>query len=502
MTVAMNNMFNTKDLAQMEAQGVAPAQVEQQLRYFKTGFPASRVVAAAQVGKGIHRFSRQEEEELIKRYESWKGSILKFVPASGAASRMFQELHKAKELLDNDPQAPLSGEAGVFFDRLQEFAFYPLLKATGCDFADRRAILSALLGSDGLYYGAKPKGLLAFHEYNGSFRTPFEEHLVEAALYAVGKDRSVSLHFTVSPEHQADFESLVNAVLPTYQERFGVTYRISFSQQSPATDTIAVDMDNQPFRNRDGSLLFRPGGHGALLENLSGLDYDMVFIKNIDNVLLEEQLADTVRWKKILAGKLLAVRTYIHQALKDLEDCVSPDNVREMANFLQQHFSISLPDGGEEECAARVQGLLGRPLRVCGVVKNTGEPGGGPFIVQEADGSTSLQILEKAQLDLRNAQTAAHFAASTHFNPVDLVCSFKDYKGRLYPLPLFRDPDTGFISEKSRAGKTIKVQELPGLWNGAMGRWNTLFVEVPEGTFTPVKSVNDLLRPAHCRFSR
>ena len=492
-------MFSTKDLAQMESLGVTLESVAQQLHFFKTGFPFPQIVAPAQPGKGIHRLSREEEDGLVNRYDSWRGSVVKFVPASGAASRMFHELHQAKDILDRDAQAPLSGGSATFFDRLTDFAFYPLLKSTGCNMFDRKAILHALLEPDGLHFNAKPKGLLPFHAYNGRCRTPFEEHLVEAALYAKGGDGTVSLHFTLSPEHQADFEALVAKVVPQYEARFGLTYRIGFSQQSPATDTIAVDREDQPFRNRDGSLLFRPGGHGALLENLASLSQDLIFIKNIDNVALEEQLADTVRWKKILAGKLLQVRAYIYQALRDLEDCDSSLKIKEVACFLQQQFSISIPEVREEEYPARIKGLLERPLRVCGVVTNTGEPGGGPFIVKEADGATSLQILEKAQLDLNNPHTAAQFAASTHFNPVDLVCSFKDYKGVPYSLRMFSDPETGFISEKSKDGKVVKVQELPGLWNGAMGRWNTLFVEVPVGTFNPVKTVLDLLRPAHCR---
>jgi len=494
-----NHAFSHRDSAQIEANGMTCEQVERQLEYFNAGFPFPQVEAPAQVGAGIHRFSPEQQEALLKRYQSWRGSVVKFVPASGAASRMFKELHRAKDLLDRDDQAALSGDAAVFFDRLREFAFYPLLKNTGCDLSDRRAILKALLGPAGLDYNAKPKGLLAFHAYPQGYRTAFEEHLVEAARYAEGGDGSVSLHFTVSPEHLSDFENLVRTVAPQYGQRFGVSYRIDFSQQNPATDTIAVDMDNRPLRREDGSLLFRPGGHGALLENLSDLHQDIIFIKNIDNVQLEEQLADTIRWKKILAGKLLEVRAYIHQSLKDLAICDSPLKIKEIADFLRQQFAIDLPQVREEEYAAKVRSLLDRPLRVCGVVKNTGEPGGGPFVVKEADGSTSLQILETAQLDLNDVRTAAHWAASTHFNPVDVVCSFKDYTGAPYALKLFSNPDSGFISEKSMDGKTIKMQELPGLWNGAMWGWNTLFAEVPAGTFNPVKTLNDLLRPAHCR---
>jgi len=483
----------------MAAHGVTAEQVAQQLHYFKTGFPFLDVVAPAQVGAGIHQLGQNEQDTLLARYEAWRGSVVKFVPASGAATRMFKELYEAKELLDKDAQAPLSGAAATFFDSLREFAFYPLLKALDtCNLFDRKSVLQALLTPAGLSYGSKPKGLLAFHLYDGIPRTAFEEHLVEAALYARGADGTASLHFTVSPEHLLDFEALVKAVVPLYEARFGVTYRIAFSEQKRSTDTIAVDLKNQPFRLPDGSLLFRPGGHGALLENLGALTQDIVFIKNIDNVQLEGQLADTVRWKKILAGKLLEVREYIHQALNELEAHDSPLKIKEIARFLEYHFSIVLPKVKEGEYAARVRSLLERPLRVCGVVKNSGEPGGGPFIVRDNSGATSLQILETAQLDTKRPKTAALLASSSHFNPVDLVCSFKDYKGAPYSLRMFSDPDTGFISEKSKDGKTIKVQELPGLWNGAMGHWNTLFIEVPAATFNPVKTVTDLLRSAHC----
>jgi len=491
----------SSDLAQMSALGITSEQVRQQLSHFETGFPPLQVCAPATVGNGIFRLNDAEQEEMLIHYEGWGGSRIKFVPASGAATRMFKELFEAQALLEQNPQSPLSGEAARFFDSLQNFPFYPLLASDPhCTLSDRKSILYTLLSSEGLAYNSLPKGLLAFHQYNGVPRSAFEEHLVEAALYAKDPRGEAKVHFTISPEHRSLFESLAATALPQFEKRFGVKYQISFSEQKPYTDTIAVDLHNRPFRQKDGTLLFRPGGHGALLENLYDLQEDIIFIKNIDNVTIEEQLPETVRWKKILAGKLLHLRAYIFQALQELDRDVSPLKIKEIVLFLRKNFSIELPQESGEEYAGVVRTILERPLRVCGVVVNSGEPGGGPFIVKGADGITSLQILEAAQLEGDTPHGASLLAKSSHFNPVDLVCSFKDYKGSAFSLRLFSDPDTAFISEKSKDGAVIKVLELPGLWNGAMSRWNTCFVEVPPVTFNPVKRVNDLLRPAHCKF--
>ncbi|MCL2727083.1 MAG: DUF4301 family protein [Bacteroidales bacterium] len=491
-------MFSPKDIEQMAALEIDPRQVEEQLRFFESGFSFLNVLAPAVVGRGVHLLDDQEQEELLMRYEGWGGSRTKFVPASGAATRMFKELYQALSLLEQNPQAPLSGDAAQFFDSLRDFAFYPLLASDPhCTLSDRKSILQTLLLDQGLCYGSLPKGLLAFHRYDSVVRTAFEEHLVEAALYAKDGRGVAKIHFTVSPEHRPRFEELTAQSLRSYEKRFGVKYKITFSEQKPYTDTIAADLQNRAFRQKDGTLLFRPGGHGALLENLNELHDDVVFIKNIDNVVREEQLADTIRWKKILCGKLLQLRAYILNMLNQLEQNDSPIKVKEAALFLEKYFSVTLPQTKEEEYAATIRTLLDRPLRVCGVVKNSGEPGGGPFIVRDANGMTSLQILETAQLP--PADATALLAASTHFNPVDIVCSYKDYKGSAYPLRLHSDPATGFISQKSKDGDAIKVLELPGLWNGAMSRWNTHFIEVPAHTFNPVKTATDLLRPAHLK---
>jgi len=492
--------FSTEDIKQITARGLTPEQVIEQLSYFNTGFPYLQVVAPAVVGNGVHRIHTAEQEDLIKYYEQWGGSCIKFVPASGAATRMFKELYEAEALLTRNPQAPLSGEAARFFDTLHDFAFYPLLTSDSrCTLADRKSILHFLLSSDGLSYGALPKGLLAFHRYNEVSRTAFEEHLVEAALYAKDSCGVAKVHFTVSPEHQGMFELLTSQSLPLYEKRFGVKFQVSFSTQKLYTDTIASNLQNQPFRQKDGTLLFRPGGHGALLENLNELQEEIIFIKNIDNVAREELLPETVRWKKILAGKLLQLRNYIFDTLNGWKEHNSPLKIKEIALFLEDNFSIVLPEVKGEAYAATVRSLLDRPIRVCGVVRNTGEPGGGPFVVKGTDGITSLQILETAQINTKIAEGAALLSASTHFNPVDLVCSLKNYQGSTYSLNKFSDPATGFISEKSKDGEIIKILELPGLWNGAMSRWNTLFIEVPMETFNPVKTVTDLLRSAHCK---
>jgi len=490
--------FSPQDFRQMEELGISLLQVKQQIKYFEEGFPYLSVMAPALPGKGIHCLVPEEQEALVARYDEWRGSRIKFVPASGAASRMFKDLYEAQSLLEENPNASLSGRAAAFFERLPDFAFYPLLRERlGASITKPIEVLRCLLGTEGLAYGNQPKGLLAFHASPQGFRTAFEEHLVEAALYARNHDDTVNLHFTVSPEHREAFTQLSAKVLPIYEKRFGVSYQISFSEQKKSTDTLAVDSENRPFRQADGSLLFRPGGHGALLENLGALGQDLVFVKNIDNVVSEPHLADTIRWKKILAGKLLEVREYIFKALQELDMHDSSLKIKEIAEFLAQNFSVVLPQTDQQHYAGLVRSLLERPLRVCGMVRNTGEPGGGPFIIKDANGATSLQILEAAQLDANNPRTSKLLTASAYFNPVDMVCSFKNYRGTHYALPQYRDEATGFISEKSKDGQVIKVQELPGLWNGAMSRWNTLFIEVPVTTFNPVKTVNDLLRPEH-----
>ena len=487
------NMFNIFDHQQLQELGISVEQVEQQLSQFRRGFPFLPITAPAIPGKGITQFSEEEQALLLQRFDQWGGSRLKFVPASGAATRMFKALF---EYLETGRQGKESDE---FFAGLKDFAFYEDLKKIVAEGTSEESPewAKALLDKDGLNYGNLPKGLLKFHRYSDEARTAFEEHLVEAALYAKDCCGVARLHLTVSPEHRKAFEALLNEVRQRYEERYGVKYEVSFSEQKKSTDTIAVDLHNEPFRNADGTLVFRPGGHGALLENLNEMQEDIVFIKNIDNITPDRLRAATIHWKKVLAGYLLQLREQITGYIQLLENDYCDIKLKEIAQFLEKQFCISLPPVKGEEYARVLYAKLNRPIRVCGMVKNEGEPGGGPFIARNADGSLSLQIAESVQIDPLDPEAQRHFKAATHFNPVDLVCSFRDYHGGSYPLSKFRDMATGFISQKSKDGRNLKALELPGLWNGAMSDWNTVFVEVPLITFNPVKTVNDLLRKEH-----
>ncbi len=352
----------------------------------------------------------------------------------------------------------------------------------------------------GLNYGQLPKGLLLFHAYADGARTPMEEHLVEAALYAASNDEA-NVHFTVSHEHLPLFRKKVEDCIAKYEAKYDIKINVSFSEQKPSTDTIAVNTDNTPFRNDDGSLLFRPGGHGALIENLNDIDADVVFIKNIDNVVPDRLKGDTVLYKNVLAGVLVENQKRAFEYLELLDSGnYNHKDLEEIIRFVQRDLCCRRADIKELEDAELVSYLrskLNRPMRVCGVVKNIGEPGGGPFLAYNQDGTVSLQILESSQIDKSNPEYVKMFTEGTHFNPVDLVCATRDYKGNHFHLPDYVDHNTGFISSKSKGGRELKALELPGLWNGAMSDWNTIFVEVPLDTFNPVKTVNDLLRPQH-----
>ena len=399
----------------------------------------------------------------------------------------------------------------TFFEQIEKFAFYNDLNAA-CEKAfeknipalmaegDYKAVVAALLEAAGLNYGALPKGLLKFHRYEDGSRTPLEEHLVEGALYAANKNGKVNVHFTVSPEHRRLFENLVADKAAVYAKKYGVDYNVTFSEQKPCTDTIAADMNNQPFRD-NGKLLFRPGGHGALIENLNDLDADIIFIKNIDNVVPDKLKGDTVLYKKLIAGVLVALQQKAFAYLELLDSGrYTHEQVLEILQFLQKKLFCKNPETKNLEDAELVLYLkekLNRPMRVCGMVKNVGEPGGGPFLVYNSDGTISLQILESSQIDMDDPEKKEMFEKGTHFNPVDLVCAVRDYKGHKFDLVNFVDKATGFISYKSKNGKDLKALELPGLWNGAMSDWNTVFVEVSLSTFNPVKTVNDLLREQH-----
>lgn len=497
-------MFSENDLTQINSRGSDVELVKEQIQYFTEGFPFLPLSKAATIGDGIIRLTDEQILSSVELFEQkakeGEISLLKFVPASGAATRMFKSLFS---FLEEGKTDKLTEE---FFDRLADFAFYKdltnALAVDGHDIktADRKTISEYFLTDKGLGYGSLPKGLLEFHSYPSESRTPLEEHLVEGAHYA-NAGGQVKIHFTVSPEHRDKFETLVVEVLPSYESTFGVKYYVSFSEQKASTDTIAVNMDNTPFREKDNSLHFRPAGHGALLENLSSLDADIIFTKNVDNVVPDRLKETTIVYKKALAGVLLNYQEKIFDFIERLEESYDDALLAELDTFFQKELCVLPPSEfsswDNDEKADYFFTKLDRPLRVCGMVKNEGEPGGGPFWANNSDGSASLQIVESAQVDLDNEDQKSIFKNATHFNPVDLVCSTKNIEGENYDPRQFRDPKTGFVAYKSKDGKELKAQELPGLWNGAMSNWNTLFVEVPLVTFNPVKTVNDLLREQH-----
>jgi len=491
------------------AQGMNPETVETQIENFKNGFPFLKIMGPAVPSDGIQVLS---EEKLSKLQENFPKSaqekeVVKFVPASGAASRMFKDLFA---FMDGDGDLSKSAFVQKFMDNIEKFAFYKeldqALKSQGSSInqalenQDYKVILSALLNEDGLNYGALPKGLLKFHSYPEGNRTPAYEHMIEGVQYALGKGKLVKIHFTVSPEHEEKFRIEVESIQPGLESEFGVKFEISYSQQKKSTDTIAVDMENNPFEE-DGKILFRPAGHGALLENLDDIDADVIFIKNIDNVVPDSLKPETKKYKMAIGGLLLEVQAKAFEALKKLDLGINEESVAKAKEVYTADLGAKLPSDFEGK-SLEIRGeflreKLDRPIRVCGMVKNTGEPGGGPFWIMEDDGSQSLQILETAQIDLNDPESKAHMNAATHFNPVDLVCGTRNYKGESFDLLKFRDMKTGFITEKSKGGRELKALELPGLWNGSMAGWNTLFVEVPLITFNPVKTVNDLLRDEH-----
>ena len=501
-----------KDKALLQQKGITEEQFREQLQCFVHGFPYLRLSAAASVEKGITVLAEAEQQAALAAWDAYTAgghAIVKFVPASGAASRMFKNLYA---FLDAAYDEPTTDFEKTFFANLPAAAYHADLDAAcvrlhgagvGELLAARRFkdVVSALLGKDGLNYGHLPKGLLKFHNYPEGARTPLEEHLVEGALYARRQDGTVSVHFTVSPEHRALFEQLVARVVPAYEQKFGVKYDVTFSEQKPSTDTVAANPDNTPFRQADGSLLFRPGGHGALIENLNELPADVVFIKNIDNVVPDRLKDETVRYKKLLAGVLVSLQEQAFAYLRKLDSgCYTVEELLEMLQFVQKKFCCKNPETKtleDTELAIYLRRKLNRPVRVCGMVRNVGEPGGGPFLAYNADGTISPQILESSQIDMADPEKKAMFEQGTHFNPVDLVCGLRNYRGEAFHLPDYVDKATGFISHKSKDGRELKALELPGLWNGAMSDWNTVFVEVPLATFNPVKTVNDLFREQH-----
>ena len=498
-------MLSEKDIKQIAQRGISEEQIEQQLNEFKTGFPFLRLEAAAAVGRGIVAPTADERQRYVEAWQQYKAAgrrVVKFVPASGAASRMFKNMFA---FVDADYDVPTTDFEKKYFDEIEKFAFYDALdavclknegkgiKALIAD-GNYKAVAANMLKKEGLNYGQLPKGMLLFHKYDEGARTPMEEHLVEGALYAASNGES-HVHFTVSHEHIEFFKQKVAEKADGFAKKYGIKYDITFSEQKPSTDTVAANPDNTPFREADGSLLFRPGGHGALIENLNEIEADVIFIKNIDNVVPDRLKPETVEWKQVIAGVLVTLQQQAFEYLRLLDAGATEAQLQEIAAFVEKQLCIDPKENKVD--ADYLRRKLDRPMRVCGVVKNVGEPGGGPFLTYNQDGTVSLQILESSQIDTNNEAYMKMFTQGTHFNPVDLVCAVRDYKGQPYNLPDFVDKTTGFISSKSKGGKELKALELPGLWNGAMSNWSTVFVEVPLGTFNPVKTVNDLLREQH-----
>lgn len=503
-------MISKADQALLNKKGISVDKFAEQLKTFKTGFPFLKIEDAATVGNGVLRPTSDEIAHYLSVWDNYckaGNSVLKFVPASGAASRMFKDLFA---FLSAEYDVPTTDFEKNFFNNIEKFAFYAELNAmcqknNSASIQDLvaagnyKAVVFNLLDFTGMNYGSLPKGLLKFHTYENDVRTSAEEHFVEGALYAAMGSK-VRLHFTVSPNHKALFEELVAERKSYYEGLFGVEYEISFSEQKQSTDTVAADADNEPFRE-NGALVFRPGGHGALIENLNDIDADVIFIKNIDNVVPDRLKEDTVTYKKLLAGILVDLQRKAFEYIRLIDSGkYTHEQVQEMIRFVQQELMCRNEElKNMEDCdlVLYLRKKLNRPMRVCGMVKNVGEPGGGPFLAYNPDGSVSLQILESSQIDMNNAEAKSMFENGTHFNPVDLVCAVKNYNGEKFNLPQYVDKNTGFISHKSKNGRELKAMELPGLWNGAMSDWSTIFVEVPLITFNPVKTVNDLLREVH-----
>lgn len=501
-------MFDKEDIRNIEGRGSSVREVEAQVERFRKGFPWMNIVAPATPERGI----KVLDEEGIRKAVGYcdNASVsgkCKFVPASGAASRMFKDIFAGLSELEegNDPGADSS--VGRLASEIRRFAFYTedMFGTPSDSAAYRKDVAQKVLGDAGLGYGSKPKGVIRFHRYpDGECRTAFAEHLVEAQDYMRNSDGTANVVFTISPEFQPLFEAALAEVRDAYEKKYGVKYNVSFTFQKKSTDTVAVDTKNRPFRTDDGGLLFRPAGHGALIHNLNAIDDELVSIKNIDNVSSDRFLETTALYKKVLMGKCLELRDVIFGYLKkfDAVEDMASDSCRrlcdEVESFLDSELCIQLPlTRSVEERVALLRSKLDRPIRVCGMVRNQGEPGGGPFIIAGKDGASNLQILESVQIDMNDGRSRDILARATHFNPVDLVCCIHDYRGRKFDLLKYVDEDAGFISSKSWHGRELKALELPGLWNGSMSDWNTCFVEVPLDTFNPVKVVLDLLRPAH-----
>ncbi len=516
--------LSEQDILQIQSHGLTLEQVREQLRLFARPPRHLRLARAATVKDGIWRLAPGDFDGYLRRHAEAArlGRFCKFVPASGVATRMFEILHYYYHHEAEDLEALVHAELAqgsrrardflLFHECLSRFAFFGdlhgLTAAAGRNLQDLlaarryREVLHCVLTEAGLHYQALPKALIKFHDYGGESRTALEEHLVEAAAYVKDQEGVCRLHLTILPRHRPAFQRLLAQVQPGLEKRFHCRFLVDFSYQHPGTDTLAVDAANRPFRDSRGRLVFRPGGHGALLENLNELQGDLVYIKNIDNVVPDRLKEPTILWKKILGGLLVDLQEQIHSHLRLLgEELHSRWHLEAAGEFARDGLGLEisphLKDMPPDLARDYLIRTLNRPLRVCGVVPNQGEPGGAPFWVKEADGSLSLQIVEKDQVDLQDPEQRSIWENASHFNPVDLVCALRDDQGVPYDLTRYVDREAVFISRKSLEGKELKALELPGLWNGAMARWLTVFVEVPLITFNPVKTVFDLLRPEH-----
>ncbi len=476
--------FSDADIKQIQNHGLNIDTVLAQLNNFKTGFPYANIDRPAIGGDGIVIPDDNIANAAIAKYDEFRKThkIVKFVPASGAATRMFKDLYA---FLDS---GKINTATQTVLDNLEKFAFYDELKQYLPANPTARDIIECILTPRGLNYGAQPKALIKFHKYPDASRTALAEHLIEGALYATGENNTVNIHFTVSPEHRDGFEKLLSDIVPQYAQKFGVTYNITMSHQMPRTDTIAVNMDNTPFRNSDGTLLFRPAGHGALIQNLNNIDADLIFIKNIDNICTDHDRDITVYNKKLLAGIAIDTQEKIFDYIRKIDNgTVDMESVRD---FITTHLGMQTNINDAQSARA----ILNRPLRVCGIIRNTGAPGGGPFWVRDKDGTQSLQIVEPGQIAPEQIEI---LTKGKYFSPTDLVCATRDINGNRFNLTEYVDETAGFISEKSQNGHALRAMERPGLWNGAMAHWNTIFVETPAATFTPVKTICDLLDKTH-----
>ena len=511
--------FSSLDFVQIYDKGVSLHNMEQQLNFFRNGIAKSNLVAPATLLNGILELSENDFQEKAFFFDENKDSfnLEKFVPASGAASRMFKfliaflnDFDIEKESMNAYINKKKDTELSVFIVGLEKFPFFKIvddkLKEVFSDFQfldrDRKNyyFIKLLLAKDHFDFANKPKGALPFHNYQNRLVTPVEEHLQECIYYS-SSNNSSNLHFTMSEAHLGQFETIINAIKGAVERNSETIINVSYSFQNKITDTLAVDADNNPFRDENGNLFFRPGGHGTLLENLNNRDADIVFIKNIDNVI-QNKIEKTALYKKALAGILIELQRQIFKYLHAIEaEEVREESIDEIIFFLEKKLNIKILDAfyqfSFENKIIQLKALLDKPIRVCGMVKNEGEAGGGPFWVKDKYQAISLQIVESSQVDLSDENQKNILNASTHFNPVDLVCGIKNYKNEKFDLAQFVDHNSGFIVEKTTLGKTVKSYELPGLWNGAMANWITIFVQVPLVTFNPVKSVNDLLKAAH-----